>query len=65
MKTSKELADELDAQDRLMARGYAKVKCESCEGKGYCTHAQNQWINPWICIECGGKGWTWKSPTMG
>lgn len=43
MKTDKELADELDAKDRLRRRGYTQKPCLSCNGKGY------QWVSPIMC----------------
>lgn len=33
-ESDKELADELDAADRLIARGYKRVQCSSCQGFG-------------------------------
>lgn len=32
MKSDKELADQLDAEDRLRSRGYEKKTCEKCNG---------------------------------
>lgn len=49
-ESDKELADRLDAEDRLKARGLEKKRCTHCNGlaplKG--------------CIPCGNKGYTWE-----
>lgn len=55
MKSDKELADELDAQDRLTARGYKRVPCEPCRGTGQ----RGPDINCW---HCEGKGYIWQAP---
>lgn len=58
MKTAKEIADELDAEDKLISRGWTQEKCVACDGTGHSTR------NPdWFCLECGGKGTIWTAPT--
>lgn len=55
MKTDKELSDELDARDRLYARGYRQVTCDRCNGR--------KQIGPDICCwQCEGKGYVWEAP---
>jgi uncharacterized paraquat-inducible protein A len=54
-QSDKELADKLDAQDRLRARGYEKVACEKCDGLGL----EGFDI---ACSRCGGKGYHWRAP---
>lgn len=46
--STKELADELDAADRLRARGYVWVNCKHCHG--------NTLIS---CPACQSKGGRW------
>lgn len=58
MKTDKELADELDARDRLIARGYKLVKCDVCAGYG---HLGSNMFTP-ICPTCNGRGQRWEAP---
>jgi DnaJ-class molecular chaperone len=54
-KSDKELADELDARDRLRARGYEQVKCPACQGLGM----EGFDI---ACFRCEGKGYYWQAP---
>lgn len=56
-KSDKELADELDARDRLIARGYERVKCPKCDGLGL-RFGDVQ------CWQCEGKGYYWMPPLM-
>lgn len=59
MPKDKELADQLDAEDRLRNRGYEKVTCPRCGG-GYGGVGQ---IQPdIICWKCEGKGYLWEAP---
>lgn len=51
-ESDKELADRLDAEDRLKARGMQKKTCEHCKGTGPISG----------CIPCGGKGYHWENP---
>lgn len=62
MKTSKELADELDAQDRLIARGYTKVPCPTCKGRGILDYKGGWGAMCEICHNCNGGGRIWKAP---
>ena len=48
-RTAKELADELDARDRLRARGWHWKTCKTCRGLGELKG----------CGACGGKGGRW------
>ncbi len=52
-KSDKEVADELDARDRLKARGAVWMTCRACEGLseiiGYCP-------------SCQGNGGRWSFP---
>ena len=52
--TDKEFADELDAQDRLRARGYRQKTCPSCKG------SSNE--HTFTCWRCKGKGVVWEAP---
>ena len=52
--SDKELADKLDAQDRLIARGYTKVTCEKCKGLGQFGSIE--------CWRCEGRGYIWQAP---
>ena len=54
-KSDKELADELDARDRLRARGYERVPCEKCNSLGL----EGFDI---VCSRCEGKGYFWQAP---
>lgn len=49
-KTDKELADELDARDRLRKRGYKWERCPTCNGL-----KEN-------CFTCKGRGGIWEAP---
>lgn len=55
-KTEKELADELDAKDRLTARGYVRETCKSCGGIG--TNPRTDMP----CFSCDGRGFHWRAP---
>lgn len=60
--TDKELADHLDAQDRLMARGLVKKQCEQCKGNGIAETrllAETGLSFVTECSTCGGKGYFW------
>jgi DnaJ-class molecular chaperone len=52
MKSDKELADQLDAEDRLRGRGYEKQICPKCNGYGQ--------FGSVVCWQCEGKGHIWK-----
>lgn len=55
--SDKELADKLDAEDRLRARGYRKVPCRICKGMG----AVRRGAYPeYPCHHCDNKGYTWE-----
>lgn len=56
-RTTKELADELDARDRLRQRGYDWKSCKHCHGIGRDARGAP-------CFPCGGKGGTWMAPMM-
>lgn len=57
MSTSdKELADRLDAQDRLIARGYVRETCKSCNGIGSNPRTDAP------CYSCEGRGFRWQAP---
>lgn len=60
MKTSKEIADELDAQERLLARGYIKEPCQICKGTGKLNAVNLGYVIE--CRECEGRGFAWKGP---
>lgn len=60
MKTDKELADELDARDRLFARGYKQEQCPDCKGEGWIQPERRHNVDP--CYSCGGRGWCWVAP---
>jgi DnaJ-class molecular chaperone len=53
--TDKELADQLDAQDRLIARGYTRKTCDSCRGVGQLPGIGE-------CYSCEGRGFHWYAP---
>lgn len=59
MKTGKELADQLDAEDRLRNRGFLKLTCEHCKGTGYLIPRKlgYRW-----CPHCDNRGFKWKAP---
>lgn len=74
MKTDKEIADELDARDRLIARGWKYKKCLPCGGTGQYFRAPvgkekdlagsvNKVLDTCAC--CGGKGHGWIIPLEG
>lgn len=54
-KSDKELADELDAQDRLRNRGYERKTCDRCGGRGQSAPDINCW-------QCHGRGYYWQAP---
>jgi len=61
MRTAKELSDELDAEDRLYARGYSKIICDHCKGSGFPKGYPTAWTLG-FCPDCGGAGYIWKAP---
>lgn len=65
--TDKELADELDAQKRILAHGYTKENCPTCKGTGWLVSEYLALANKGRkveCFACGGKGYKWKAPGM-
>jgi hypothetical protein len=56
LMTDKEIADQLDAEDRLINRGCKKKICDYCYGSG--------WRLRYECWKCHGKGYTWEWPLM-
>lgn len=60
VKTDKELADELDAQDRLIARGLAKKACPMCDGTGVLVMTELSVPYHITCTRCDGKGHSWE-----
>lgn len=56
----KELADLLDAQDRLKKRGYRKITCLTCGGSG--IEGRDWTMIVCECPQCHGKGYIWKTP---
>lgn len=57
--SDKELADQLDAEDRLLNRGYKKRRCSACDGVGIIIEAGR--VSP-TCGSCDGRGVYWESP---
>jgi len=55
-ESDKDRADRLDAQDRLIARGYKREECRACKGIG--THPPTD--RP--CLSCDGRGFHWQAP---
>lgn len=55
--STKELADRLDAEERLRKRGYTKRRCDTCKGGTDFRLAGR-------CYSCGGKGFRWSGPMM-
>lgn len=65
MKSDKDLADHLDAQDRLRSRGYKWKKCDHCKGIGFIIVSrinQNEFAATHRCVPCDGRGGTWEPP---
>jgi hypothetical protein len=58
-KSDKELADQLDAEDRLRSRGYEKGECSRCKGMGFTVESGMYWLE---CGSCQGRGFVWRSP---
>jgi DnaJ-class molecular chaperone len=54
-----ELANQLDAEDRLRNRGYTKTECPSCRGAGW---GRNPWNRNIPCSMCDGRGYFWQAP---
>lgn len=57
--SDKELADRLDAEDRLRGRGYEKVRCCRCDGMGFTIESGMFMLE---CGACQGRGFYWQSP---
>jgi DnaJ-class molecular chaperone len=53
-KSDREIVDELDARDRLVARSYERKTCPKCNGFGQFGSIQ--------CWQCEGKGYYWEAP---
>lgn len=66
MSIEKELADKLDAQERLERRGYKRKRCPHCMGQGFVGKDQYDQDRSTplmrLCHSCGGKGFTWEAP---
>jgi DnaJ-class molecular chaperone len=56
-----EIADRLDAEDPLRARGYTKVQCSKCKGMGLTVESGMYWLE---CGSCEDRGYFWQSPLM-
>lgn len=58
--TSKELAEEIKAEEYLESKGYKKFPCENCKGVGSTTITSDEsGIRSWTCMYCDGRGWKW------
>lgn len=57
-KPDKDLADQLDAEERLLSRGYTKARCKSCFGTG--LRPKGRYVTE--CWPCEGRGFYWRVP---
>lgn len=57
MKSAKELEEQLRAEERLRARGWRFVACQTCKG------TERELGTPYNCVPCAGMGGEWKAPT--
>lgn len=66
MKTDKELADELDAKQRIRSHGGEWVICSKCHGVGRTTFGGKgmMGLNTATCFHCDGRGGRWEMPMM-
>ena len=55
-KDSEKLA-EIEAREKLRAKGYSWKNCKSCCGTGHASHGYK-------CFACGGRGGYWQAPIM-
>jgi len=62
MKTDKELADEIDAADRLLKHGYTRKQCPHCKGVGQQCDERLPFPSLGKCYPCDGKGFKWEAP---
>lgn len=64
MKTDKEIADTLDARERIRKHGGTWVRCPKCGGLGYTTFGGKgmMGLNTGTCFSCDGKGGKWEFP---
>lgn len=60
MKSDKELADEIEARERLVARGYTKIACKYCGGFGKVPNPSHKGLF-FECVSCDGRGYTWQA----
>lgn len=58
--TSKELIDELESEEKLIARGYRKEKCPHCKGLGFFYTKID--FSMFGCSCCDGQGFLWIAP---
>ena len=60
---------ELEAAEKLIARGYMRRDCERCAGLGHLRveehpiYADMPVIRQCICSICEGAGWVWVEPS--
>lgn len=64
MKTAKEIADNLDAEERLTKRGYTKKECNKCNGLGFIKTQNNKLPFSYPCYACCGSGFSWMPPII-
>jgi DnaJ-class molecular chaperone len=63
LRSDKELADALDARDRLINRGYVQKACDKCKGLGRIQlFNKDNDFSYTECFRCEGKGFWWKAP---
>ena len=53
---------ELEAAEKLLARGYTRKDCPACDGRGHLTLEEGVTFRSVICVNCEGAGWVWVEP---
>lgn len=64
------ILSELEAAEKLVARGWVKMTCEPCNGIGHFIDLPELLVddgqpcgrNSRVCQPCAGYGWVWNPP---
>lgn len=65
--TDQEMLSKIKAREELEQRGYKRVTCDHCKGKGYLIDADERGRVYGIeapCRVCDGKGFRWEGPVV-
>lgn len=56
------LIERLEAEEKLLTRGWRKKECDECKGSGIAQDDSYKFHYMWPCSFCDGVGFNWISP---